>query len=184
MRTSAGRPFRFTTRLQGYSYRGASYFVTICAWNQRCLFGEVDDYATHLSALGEIVEREWLNTPIIRPSVILDRHVVMPNHFHAILFVPPTLADQVEKAHILFAPPSSPFHRQPRSPSSLIGGFKGAVPRAAERQLGMKRPFWQERFDDRIIRGPRDLAARQEYIANNPARWTADRYHPVAPKRW
>jgi putative transposase len=178
MRTSAGRPFRFTTRLQDFTYRGASYFITICSWGHKCTFGRVDDYVVRLSLLGEIIEQEWLKTPLIRPGVILDRHVIMPNHMHAILFVPALLEDRTSRMRMWFAPPRSPFYRQPRSLSSLVGGFKGAVTRAAEKELGTRRPFWQTRFDDRVIRGPRDLARRQAYIAENPATWTADRFHP------
>jgi hypothetical protein len=71
MRTSGGRPFRFTTRLQDFTYRGASYFISICSAERR-FFGTVDEYTVRLSPLGRIVEREWLRTPLIRPGVILE----------------------------------------------------------------------------------------------------------------
>ena len=40
-----------------------------------------------LNDRGKMVESEWLQTAILRPYVILDAYVVMPNHFHAILFL-------------------------------------------------------------------------------------------------
>lgn len=39
-----------------------------------------------LSELGKIVESEWLKSAEIRKEVILDAYVVMPNHFHAIVY--------------------------------------------------------------------------------------------------
>jgi putative transposase len=175
MRTSGGRPFRFTTRLQDFTYRGASYFISICSAERR-FFGTVDEYTVRLSPLGRIVEREWLRTPLIRPGVILDRFTIMPDHMHAICFVPPLPEDRLTKMRLWFARPRSPFYRQPKSLSSLVGGFKGAVTRAAERELHIPRPIWQRGFDERVIRGPKDLEFRQRYIDENPARWTAERF--------
>ncbi len=177
MRTSAGRPYRRTRRLQDFTYRGASYSITLCSWLHQCVYGRVDDYSVSLSRLGEIVKREWLKTPEVRPGVILDVFEVMPNHMHAILFVPPLSSDFQTRMKIWSKPPRSPFVRQRRSLSSLVSGFKGAVTRAARDELSIG-PVWQDNFDEHVIRGPMDLARIQRYIVENPANWTADRYHP------
>jgi REP element-mobilizing transposase RayT len=80
---------RPSIRLQGYDYaQGGAYFVTLCTFNRECLFGDVIDGELRLSDIGEIVEREWQQTPIVRPSVLLDVFVVMPNHVHGIIVLP------------------------------------------------------------------------------------------------
>jgi REP element-mobilizing transposase RayT len=39
-----------------------------------------------LNEFGKIVRDEWLKTVDIRKEIVLDEFVVMPNHFHAIVF--------------------------------------------------------------------------------------------------
>jgi REP element-mobilizing transposase RayT len=77
-----------STRLPGWDYAGAGwYFVTICTWNRECLFGEIVDGEMRLSSIGEIVAEEWQKTPDIRPNVVLDEWVIMPNHLHGIIVI-------------------------------------------------------------------------------------------------
>ncbi len=79
---------RRSLRLKGYDYsQEGAYFITICTHNRKCLLGEVIDNEVRLNDWGRIVESEWLQTAILRPYVSLDAYVVMPNHFHAILFL-------------------------------------------------------------------------------------------------
>ncbi|MBN1415573.1 MAG: hypothetical protein JW973_10770 [Bacteroidales bacterium] len=42
-----------------------------------------------LSEIGQIVFKEWIKTPEIRPdmNLKLDAFCIMPNHFHAIIFI-------------------------------------------------------------------------------------------------
>ncbi len=37
--------------------------------------------------IGELVQKCWLDIPIHFPNVDLDECIVMPNHFHGILFI-------------------------------------------------------------------------------------------------
>ncbi len=37
------------------------------------------------NAVGEMVEEEWLRTGQLRPYLVLDAAIVMPNHFHAVI---------------------------------------------------------------------------------------------------
>ena len=81
-------PQRRLIRLKEYDYgQNGAYFVTICTWDKKCLFGAVWDDKMQLSKLGQIVEREWRQTEIIRENVILDEFVIMPNHIHGILVI-------------------------------------------------------------------------------------------------
>ena len=79
---------RRSTRLDGYDYaQEGAYFVTICTQHRECLFGEVIEDRVELNPYGEIVRDEWLQTAIVRPYVLLDAFVVMPNHVHGIIVI-------------------------------------------------------------------------------------------------
>jgi len=82
------RHHRHSIRLQGFDYASAGgYFVTIVTWHRECLFGNVIDKHMQLNKVGKIVEWEWLELPKRLPYVSLGAYVVMPNHFHGILFI-------------------------------------------------------------------------------------------------
>ncbi len=87
------RPFdaaqgRRSIRLKGYDYSQAgAYFVTIVTWQREFLFGEIVDKEMRLNKIGKIVEWEWLELSKRLHYVELGASVVMPNHFHGILFI-------------------------------------------------------------------------------------------------
>ena len=79
---------RKSPRLPGYDYsQSGVYFITICTAGRAHLFGEIADGEMVLNDYGKIVQEEWERTPIIRPEIEIDWYVVMPNHFHAIIFI-------------------------------------------------------------------------------------------------
>ena len=79
---------RRSIRLKGYDYSQTGfYFVTICCYQRRCLFGDIVDDAIQLNQYGEIVRSEWLKSSVIRPDIELDEYIVMPNHFHGIVII-------------------------------------------------------------------------------------------------
>jgi putative transposase len=79
---------RRSIRLRGYDYSSAgAYFVTLCAQNRECLFGDIVDGVMVLNELGHVVLAEWERTPEIRKEIKLDVAVVMPNHFHGIICI-------------------------------------------------------------------------------------------------
>jgi putative transposase len=79
---------RRSIRLQGYDYSQAgAYYVTIVTWQREFLFGEIVNKETKLNKVGKIVDWEWLELPKRLPYVELGARVVMPNHFHGILFI-------------------------------------------------------------------------------------------------
>jgi putative transposase len=69
--------------------RNAAYFITINTRKGLHFFGEVSNEKMVLNDIGEVVEKEWLKIPAIRPdmNVKLGAFVVMPNHFHGILII-------------------------------------------------------------------------------------------------
>jgi putative transposase len=79
---------RRSIRLKGYDYAQAgAYFVTICAQNRECLFGGVVNGRMVLNDAGRMVQTEWEQLRERFPTVELDAHVVMPNHFHAVVII-------------------------------------------------------------------------------------------------
>ncbi|HDQ44645.1 MAG TPA: transposase, partial [bacterium] len=77
---------RRSIRLQGYDYtQPGAYFITLCAYNHECLFGDVIDGNVLLNALGRCVESTWFDLPRHNPHVSLDAFIVMPNHGHGIV---------------------------------------------------------------------------------------------------
>ncbi|CAG0978942.1 hypothetical protein ANAEL_01627 [Anaerolineales bacterium] len=79
---------RRSIRLKGYDYRQAGgYFVTMVTQGRDMLFGEVVNGEMVLNDAGEMIVRWWLELPNKFPNVNVDIFVVMPNHFHGIIFI-------------------------------------------------------------------------------------------------
>ena len=147
---SVGLPIRRSPRLHGFDYRRAgAYFVTICTWRRRRLFGAIDGGRVVLTDAGGVAMEEWERTAERRPYVGLDTMIVMPDHLHAIM------------------------HRAeaPRMLGSVIGGFKSAVARRIRHATGGTVRVWQRGYHERVIRNAAMLAAARAYICENPIRW-------------
>jgi len=172
---------RKSNRLSGFDYtQNGMYFLTICAFNRACIFGDIVNGETHLNDIGEIVAEEWVKTSAMRHNVELGEWVVMPNHFHAIVMIenPPVGAhcmrpndrNCTSRAH-----GSAPLRRDSCCIGSIIAGFKSAVTKQGNilRQTpGL--PLWQRNYHEHIIRTENDLQRICEYIQNNPLRWQFD----------
>ena len=136
------------------------------------MFGDLVGGIVRLNACGQIVEDEWLRTPVVRPKVMLDAFVVMPNHFHAIV--------------ILKDERPVDFHQQAffgnmvaGSVASLVGQFKAVVTKRINRAQGASGiRVWQRNYFERILRDDRELNRARRYIGENPARWHTDWENP------
>jgi REP element-mobilizing transposase RayT len=117
--------------------------------------------------VGQLVERHLQALPGRYPGLHLDAHVLMPDHLHAILWLP---------------------DRQPRDLRQVVGLFKAGCTRdvrgrggihpalkteihPADGRGGIHPALWQRSFYDRVIRDDRELHALRRYIAENPIRW-------------
>ncbi|MBI5805304.1 hypothetical protein HZA73_04580 [candidate division TA06 bacterium] len=79
---------RRSIRLPEYDYsQEGVYYITICAQDRKCLFGEIRNGKIALSECGRIVDDWWQRMPERYSGVILDEYVIMPNHMHAIIVV-------------------------------------------------------------------------------------------------
>jgi REP element-mobilizing transposase RayT len=116
-------------RLRGFDYRTpTTYFVTIMSFHRACIFGDVIDGVVRLSALGEIVRDRWAALPEHVPGLLLHATVVMPNHFHGLVTLPPR-PDELPPLRGLI----------PGALSTIIAGFKSSASRRAGRQLFQSR---------------------------------------------
>jgi REP element-mobilizing transposase RayT len=171
-----------SARLQHWNYGWAgAYFITICTQNRRHFFGEIQDETMMLSAIGEMVQNEWLITPNLRPDMhlALGEFVVMPDHFHCILVIGDNDRDAMHCVSIQSPPPSpqsppspSPtnqFGPQRKNVASVIRGFKSAVTKNA--RIICPDFSWQPRFYDHIIRDDQSFSNISQYILNNPKNW-------------
>jgi REP element-mobilizing transposase RayT len=158
MQTASGLPIRKRIRLRGFHYNGGcAYYLTIGAFEMRCLFGTCTNGIVTLNNLGELVQDAWLTTELLRPGVFLDEFIVMPNHMHAVVHLP--------RGENITATLSRDLYR-------LVGGFKAGVTSAArEMRSDPDLQVWKKRFYDRIVRNDREMERIREYIRANPERW-------------
>jgi len=127
MRYDSDKHHRRSVRLAHYDYRQeAVYFVTICAYQQACLFGQIQDMIMHLNKYGQIASACWDDIPKHFPHVECDVFVVMPNHIHGILVIvndsitkPNTMTDDTEN-HNVATGRGLPWQAPTDTPSSAI----------------------------------------------------------------
>jgi len=170
-----------SARLNGWDYRSRGwYFVTLCAQNHACIFGEVADGEVQLSPVGLVADTELRSLAGHYDNVQIDGHVVMPNHVHAIVviegehcFSPRARMMPDEKMGSEFTSPKA------GSLAAIIRSYKSGVTRRCH-ELGLNIK-WQSRFHDHLLRGDKVIAAVREYIRNNPVNWGVDRENPFRP---
>ncbi|HNY83289.1 MAG TPA: hypothetical protein PKK82_00405 [Anaerolineaceae bacterium] len=150
-------PYRKNSHLKGYKYNQlGTYFITICTKNREKLLGEIikepDDLTlpkVKLNPISEVIEKFISSIEDTYENVIVDQHVVMPNHLHLLI----SLRD--EKIQVLV----------------IVRILKTL----ATKSLGFS--IWQTSFYDYIIRSDEDFRNAWEYIEMNPARRENDDYY-------
>jgi putative transposase len=161
---------RHSLRLPDFDYASTgAYFVTLVTHQRRCLFGTIADGTLHPTPLGHFATAAWTASEALRAELRLGSFVVMPNHLHAIVFLQGTTASDAQK----------PRSRQ-RSLGSMIGGYKAAVTSHA-REIAAIAPgasLWQRNFYEHVIRDEQDFRAIDDYIQDNPRRWSEDAENP------
>jgi REP element-mobilizing transposase RayT len=79
---------RRSIRLKGYDYASPGwYYLTICTYERRFLFGEIIRDQMRPSEIGSIAHECWCEIPKHFPHAALDVSVVMPNHLHGIIII-------------------------------------------------------------------------------------------------
>lgn len=165
---------RRSIRLRGFDYSEAgAYFVTICTYDKKCLFGEVVKNQMKLSEIGGIAEKCWVEIPEHFDNVELDDFVTMPNHVHGII----VLRDMFVRAQYSEPRQNRFQHVIPKSLGSIVRSYKGGVTRICHRE-GNLRFRWQRDFYEHVIRHDKDLNRIRDYIRDNPSNWDIDDHFP------
>jgi putative transposase len=162
-------PERKSMRLKDYDYgQNGAYFITICTYNRRCIFGDPVGAALcgrlqETSKARTLIEYWLLEIDKKYPDVRIDKYVIMPNHIHAIIII-------------------VGGHAGPPLPG-IIDWFKTMTTNAYINGVKNKAlpPFdkhiWQRGYYEHVIRNEQDYLDIWQYIENNPAKWAEDEYN-------
>lgn len=155
--------YRKSPRWRTYDYRSAGiYFITIVTKERQHFFGEIRNDCLYPSEVGSFALASWENAALLRPdmNIQLDKSILMPNHFHAILVIgnnqfnncftgsgqESCIADNA----ILDIEPVNKFDPQSKNLGAVVRGFKGTVTSyARQHDITFE---WQSRYHDHVIR--------------------------------
>lgn len=180
---------RKSIRLKNYDYsRPGAYYITICTQDKACLLGQVVNRKTVPSDAGKMVRQIWEEIPSRYPGVRLDAFVLMPNHIHGIIILErkSSLQDCNQRGAESGRPQG---YLAAMSLSDIVRRFKTLTTRKyidGVKQLGwprFKEKFWQANYYEHVVRNEDSFNSIREYIANNPAQWELDEYHPLGMNR-
>jgi REP element-mobilizing transposase RayT len=147
---------RYSIRLPSYDYHQTGfYFVTICTQDRKCLLSSVIQREMYLNDVGSIVQSVWSSLPGRFEHVRLDQYCVMPNHLHGIVVL-----EEFSSVSL----------------GNILRAFKAAATHQI-RATGKKAFAWQSDYYEHIVRNEKDLTRIRQYILDNPARWTEDRFY-------
>ena len=157
-------PNRKRTRLAGYSYSTYNrYFLTICTKDKVKILShinvgnEIVSAHIRLSPIGTIVNECILSSNNMA-DIEVENYVIMPNHVHILL--------RYEG--------NGGSSRAPTPTNAMIPHYISTLKRFVNKRAG--KDIWQRGYHDHIIRNEYDYKSIWNYIDNNPAKWTEDRY--------
>lgn len=204
---------RRSIRLSKYDYsQSGAYFITVCAQDHICRFGRIIDGVMHLNQAGLMIDQQWHALAQRFPTIQLDAHIVMPNHFHGIIMLTDPTHDvecnQTVGVPLVGTPSQYPGGHgvegrheacsydndgrksmpNPKTLGNVVGAFKSITIRLyiqGVRSDGWS-PFrgrlWRRNYWERIIRDERELQYVRQYIEHNPLRWHFDKLNPRGAK--
>ena len=171
-------------RKKGYDYDlPGAYFVTICLKNRRNLFGKIINEICELSGIGKIADKCWREIPEHFKNVGIGEYIIMPNHFHGIVFmydnstVGQTHAfdfKQVKRDLTIDKKNIEHIRKMHKKLSIIVGSYKSAVTKESNRALPGTNFAWQTSFYDHIVRDDKGLEYISDYIRMNPLNWNKD----------
>lgn len=195
-----GEYHRRSIRLKDYDYsQDGLYFVTICARDRECLFGEIRNEEMRLNELGRIVNNFWYSIKTYFITVDLDEFAVMPNHIHGIIVIgrggvipptdnvvtidgrggviPPEKRIQGGEIPCVKGGETPPLREVQIKPTlgQIIGYCKYQTTKIINQYLNLPpNKIWQRNYYEHIIRTDRSLCNITNYIYYNPAAWEND----------
>lgn len=192
-----------SNRMPGWDYSGSGYyFVTIVTQNRVCNLGKIKDSKMILSDFGKIIETEWYKSFKIRNELFLDEFIIMPNHIHAIIVLEKPIDEMIDgtdgthvethgraslQSTTVQPTEQSKFIRKPKSISSFIAGYKSAINSKIDDYIddnnldipkyNRNNHFFQQNYNDHIIRNNTEYHKIKIYIINNPSNWKNDKFN-------
>lgn len=172
-----------SARLQNWDYgNNAAYFVTICTQNREHYFGDITNGIVQLSEIGDMANKYWLEIPEHFPFVKLEEFVIMPNHVHGIIIINKPDDGKSNDERPVETPnwgvSTTTMASKKWKPGSLgviMNQYKRICTINARK---IHADFaWQSRFHDHIIRNDESFYNISNYIKNNPAKWTDDKFY-------
>lgn len=189
--------------MPGWDYSGSGhYFVTIVTQNRVCNLGKIKDSKMILSDFGKIIETEWYKSFKIRNELFLDEFIIMPNHIHAIIVLEKPIDEMIDgtdgthvethgraslQSTTVQPTEQSKFIRKPKSISSFIAGYKSAINSKIDDYIddnnldipkyNRNNHFFQQNYNDHIIRNNTEYHKIKIYIINNPSNWKNDKFN-------
>ncbi|MBI1976619.1 MAG: transposase [Candidatus Omnitrophica bacterium] len=199
---------RKSIRLKDYDYaQQGAYYVTVCANDRECVFGDVRNGKMVLNGAGDMVTHNWNKLPDRFPNIKMDEFIVMPNHLHGVIVIVGktgdvgaplvgALNDVDDRAGPRSCREAGTRQRAPikgaPTVGEIIGAFKSLTTNEYIRNVrinnwpSFNKQLWQRNFYEHVIRTESDLTSIREYIINNPSQWEDDEYffpNPLSPTR-
>lgn len=136
--------------LTGWKYDcRCNYMVTLVTSPRQGLFGTLREWGVERSLEGRAVYDAWQGLGARFPAVQASYYVVMPDHFHGIVYVTRDGAADL---------------------ADVVSAFAGAV----ERRIG--RPVWNPLWRDSVCLARGQLHRQIHYVLSNPVRrWIKER---------
>jgi REP element-mobilizing transposase RayT len=154
---------RRSIRLPDYDYsQTGHYFVTVNAFMRFDSFGQIDENGIQLNPLGHMIDQAIAYTPIRTPGVLIDTHIVMPDHIHAIMTIDGQERSEHESSSSIpqAVQRLKSYTENQYARNDAFGPFRHRV--------GHR--LWQRSFYEHVIRNDHQLQTVREYIRCNPAR--------------
>lgn len=162
-----GKYRRPQLRNRNINYRYGWFFVTFQVFENKSELGAIVGDQCVLNALGRSVQGLIETLAKFNPEVYVDSFVVMPNHVHLLI--------KIENR------PTNDEHHLGRIMCKLKSlaarEYRLLKERGEARDIGSK--LWQANYWEKIVTNHEQLEAIRNYIANNPKRWSIDRFGPV-----
>ena len=141
-----------------YSSQGA-YFVTIVTNNRKSLFGQVVDGEMIHNDAGLMVAKEYENLEHHFNGMGCMDYVVMPNHFHCLIYL--------DKDNGILLPKVIEYFKSITTHKYILGVKANGWQRFDQK-------LWQRNYWDDIIFNGLQFEMVQRYILLNPSRWNKD----------
>lgn len=159
--------FHKSLRHKNIDYSRGQFFVTMQVEHNASLLGVIVGGKSILNELGKSVQAELERLPEKYPELALGEYVIMPNHVHLIVTIKPQPTNKEQ--HLGY----------------LMGRFKGATSyiygqlKRTGKVADIGKHLWQSDYWENLISSEDEYRNYEQYIRNNPQRWTQDRWGAV-----